>query len=110
MVGVQVTLALAEALSQFGQYLFDGRRAKLELPEVRHQVRLPSAVNAPPLIANEAENPKAPMLGVVTAGCRSTADFILLPRHGPLVLRAIALFAERSASGLATWSKRKITQ
>jgi len=69
MVGVQVTLALAETLSQLGQHLFNGRRAQFELPEVPHQVRLPAAVNAPPLIADEAKDPKAPMLGVVTAGC-----------------------------------------
>ena len=69
MVGVQVTLALAETLSQLGQHLFNGRRAKFELPEVLHQVRLPPAVNASPLITNEAKNPKAPMVGVISAGC-----------------------------------------
>ena len=69
MVGVQVTLALAETLSQLGEHLFYGRRAQFELPEVRDQIRLPSAVNASPLIANEAKNPKAPMVGVISAGC-----------------------------------------
>jgi hypothetical protein len=68
MVGVQVTLALAETLSQLGEHLFYGRLAQFELPEVPHQVRLPPAVNASPLIANEAKNPKAPMVGVVSAG------------------------------------------
>ena len=109
MVRVQVTLALAETLSQLGQHLFNGRRAKFELPEVLHQVRLPAAVDATPLIANEAKNPKAPMLGVVTAGCRSTTLFILLLRHTFLVGRAIPGFAKCSASGLATRAKRKIT-
>jgi hypothetical protein len=69
MVGVQVTLALAEPFPQLGQHLFNGRRAKFELPEVLHQVRLPPTVSASPLITDEAKNPKAPMVGVVTAGC-----------------------------------------
>jgi hypothetical protein len=69
MVGVQVTLALTETLSQLGQHLFDRRRSQFELPEVLHQVRLPPAVNASPLITNEAKNPKAPMVGVISAGC-----------------------------------------
>ena len=69
MVGVQVTLAVAEPLFQLGQHLFNGRRPKFELPEVHYQVRLPAAVNAPPLIADEAKNPKAPMVGVISAGC-----------------------------------------
>ena len=69
MVGVQVTLALAETLSQLGQHLFDGRRAQFELPEVPHQIRLPLAVSASPPITAEAKNPKAPMVGIVTAGC-----------------------------------------
>jgi hypothetical protein len=51
MVGVQVTLALAEPLLQLGQHLFNGRRAKFELPEVLHQGRLPPAVNASPTAA-----------------------------------------------------------
>jgi hypothetical protein len=108
MVGVQVTLALAETLSQLSQHLFNGRRAQFELPEVRHQVRLPPAVNAPPLIANEAKNPKAPMLGVVTAGCRSATLFIFLAGYGSLMFRAVSALAERFASGLATRAKRKI--
>ena len=69
MVGVQVTLALTETLSQLGQHLLDRRRSQFELPEVLHQVRLPPAVNASPLITNEAKNPKAPMVGVISAGC-----------------------------------------
>jgi hypothetical protein len=108
MVGVQVTLALAETLSQFGQHLFNGRRAKFELPEVPYQVRLPPAVNASPLITNEAKNPKAPMVGIVSAGCRSTTVFVLLPGDRPFMFRAVSALAERFASGLATRAKRKI--
>jgi len=108
MVGVKVSLALAETLSQFGQHLFYGRLAQFELPEVPHQIRLPSAVMASPRIADEAKNPKAPMLGVVTAGCRSAALFIFLAGYGSLVFRAVSAFAECSASGLATRAKRKV--
>ena len=110
MVGMQVTLALAEPPSQLRQHLFDGGRAEVELPEVPHQVRLPSAVNASPFIANEAKNPKAPMLGVVTAGCRSTTLFVLLFRHTLLVGQAVPGFAKCSASGLATRAKWKVMQ
>jgi hypothetical protein len=85
MVGVKVTLALAETLSQLGQDLFDWRRAQFELPEVRHQVRLPSAVNTSPLVADEAKNPQAAMVGVVTAGCRTTTLFIFLAGYGSFV-------------------------
>jgi hypothetical protein len=69
MVGVQVTLALTETLPQLGEHLFDGRQAQFELPEVPDQIRLPPTVSASPLITDEAKNPQAPMLGVVTAGC-----------------------------------------
>ena len=110
MVGVQVTLALAEPLPQLGQDLFNGRRAQFELPEVLHEVRLPPAVNASPLVTNEAKNPKVPMVGVVSAGCRSTTLFIFLAGYGSLMFRAVSAFAECSASGLAARSKRKITQ
>ena len=109
MVGVQVTLALAETLSQLGQHLFNGRRAQFELPEVLHQVRLPPAVNASPLITNEAKNPKAPMVCVVPAGCRTTTLLIFLAGYGSLMFRAVSAFAKCSASGLATRAKRKIT-
>ena len=68
MVGVQVTLALAEPLLQLGQHLVGWWLAQPEIPEVPNHVRLPPAVNAPPLIADEAKNPKTPMVGVVTAG------------------------------------------
>jgi len=109
MVGVQVTLALAETLSQLGEHLFDGRRAKFELPEILHQIRLPAAVMASPRIADEAKNPKAPMVGVVTAGCRTTTLFIFLAGYSPLVFRTVSALAECSASGLATRAKGKIT-
>jgi hypothetical protein len=86
MVGVQVTLALAETLSQLGQHPFDGRRAKFELPEVPYQVRLPPAVNASPLITDKAENPQSAMVGVIAALCRSPPSLIVLPLRLPLVL------------------------
>jgi hypothetical protein len=101
MVGVQVTLALAETLSQLGQHLFNGRRTKFEMPEVLHQVRLPPAVNALPLITNEAKNPKAPMVGVVTAGCRSTTLLIFLAGYGSLMFRAVSAFAKCAAARTA---------
>jgi hypothetical protein len=109
MVGMQVTLALVEPLSQLGQHLFYGRRSQCELPEILHQVRLPAAVRTPPLITNEAKNPQSPMVGVIAAGCRSTSIFILLLRNGLLVGRAVPGFAKCSASGLATRAKGKIT-
>jgi hypothetical protein len=69
MVGMQVTLALAESLLQLCQHLAGWWRAKFELPEVRHQVWLPPAVNAPPLIADEAEHTKTTMGRIIAAGC-----------------------------------------
>ena len=108
MVGVQVTLALTEPLSQLRQHLFDGWRSQLELPEILHQVRLPATVNTSPFIADEAKNPKAPMVRVVTAGCRTTTLFIFLAAYGALVFRAVSAFAQRPASGLATRAKRKV--
>jgi hypothetical protein len=105
MVGVQVTLALAETLSQLGQHLFNGRRAKFELPEILHQVRLPAAINASPLITNKAKNTKSPMLGVVTAGSRSPSPFIVLPLRFPFVLRAIrSRVAKSPASRRVAWT------
>jgi hypothetical protein len=53
MVGVQVTLTLAETLSQLGQHLIYRRRTQFELPEVCHHVRLPAAVNASPAVSLE---------------------------------------------------------
>jgi hypothetical protein len=109
MVGVQVTLALVEALSQLGQHLVHWWWAQPELPEVLDQIRFPPAVNASPLIADEAKNPKAPMLGVVTAGCRTTTLCVLLAGYGSLVFRAVSTLAKPSASGLATRATGKIT-
>jgi hypothetical protein len=104
MVGVQVTLALAEPLSQLGQHLFDGRKAQFELPEILYQVRLPPAVNAAPLVTNEAKNPKAPIVGVIAAGCRSPSPLIVLPLRFPFVIRAIRCRVAKSpASRRVAW-------
>jgi hypothetical protein len=105
MVGVQVTLTLAETFSQLGQDLFDGRRAQFELPEVLDHVRLPAAVHASPLVTNKAKNTKTPMVGVIAAGCRSPSPLIVLPLCLPLVLQAIrARVAKSPASRRAAWA------
>jgi hypothetical protein len=105
MVRMQVTLALAEPLSQFGQHLFDGRRAKFELPEVCHHVRLPATVHAPPLVADEAKNTQSAMVGVIAAGCRSPSPLIVLPLCLSPVLRAERLpVAESSAARRVAWT------
>jgi hypothetical protein len=108
MVGVQMLLALAEPFPKFGQHLLHWRRTQLELPEVFYNVRRPRAVNASPPITDEAKNTKSPMLGIVTAGCRTSTLFIFLAGYGSLVFRAVSAFAERSASGLTTRAKRKV--
>jgi hypothetical protein len=105
MISMQVALPLTETLSQLGQHLFNGRRVKFELPEVPHQVRFPPAVNASPLITDEAKNPKAPMVGVIAAGCRSPSPLIVLPLRFPFVLRAIRSRAAKSpASRRVAWT------
>ena len=99
MVGVQVTLALAETLSQLGQHLFDGWRAQFELPEVCHHVRLPAAVHTPPIVPDEAENTQPAMVGIIAALGRSPSTFVLPLPCLPSVIRAIRLpVAESPAS------------
>jgi hypothetical protein len=56
MIRMQVAFTLAEPFPQLGQNLLHWRRPQLEAPEVCHHVRLPSAVHASPLVADEAEN------------------------------------------------------
>jgi hypothetical protein len=90
MVGVQVTLALAETLSQLGQHLFYGRRTQFELPEVCHYVGLPSAVHASPLVPDEAVNTQSAMGGVITAAASSASTRIALLVHSCLMQGAIA--------------------
>jgi hypothetical protein len=99
MVRMQVAFSLAETFPQFCQNLLHGRGTQIELPEIFHYVRLPAAVDTPPFVADEAENPQPPMVGVIAAGCRSPSPLIVLPLRFPFVLRAPGYpVAENSAS------------
>jgi hypothetical protein len=90
MIGMQMLLTLAEPFPQFSQNLLDRRRTQLKPPEVCHYARLPSAINTPPLVADEAENAQPAVVGVIAALGRSTSPLIVLPLFLPFVLQAIA--------------------
>jgi hypothetical protein len=105
MVGMQMSLALVETLSQLGPHLFNGRRAQLELPEVCHHGGLPAAIHTPPLVADEAKNSQTAMIGIIAAFCRSPSPLIMLPLRLPLVLGAIrSRVAESSAARRVAWT------
>jgi hypothetical protein len=99
MIGVQMLLTLAVAFPQLGQNLFHWRRAKIELPEVCHQVRLPAAIHTTPFVADETKNTQPAMGCVITAFRRRPATFVPLLLGPPPVIRAIRLsIAEIPAS------------
>jgi hypothetical protein len=107
MIRVQMPLTTAEPFPQFGQNLIHRRWTKLEPAAVRYDVRLPAAVHAPPLVANEAENTQPAMVGVIAALCRS-APLSVAP-FGDLfpVDCTVSRLAKRAASRLAARLKRK---
>ena len=104
MIGVQMLFTPAEPFPQFGQNLFDRRWPQLEPPEVNHDVRLPAAVHASPLVAEEAENPQPAVVGVIAALCRRSSPLILVRLFLPSVVRAISFpTAESPASRRFAW-------
>ncbi len=105
MVGVQVTLAAAEPRLQLGQHLLGWWRAQPELPEFLHDVWLPTAVDASPLVTDEAEDSKPAMVGVLAALCGGPPPFIVLPLRLPFVFRAIRFpIAESPATRRVAWT------
>ena len=67
MVGMQVAVAAVMAVAQLGQHSICGRFAELEPAEVSDDIRLPSAIHAPPAIALEAEDPQPAVVRIVSA-------------------------------------------
>ncbi len=79
MVGVQMSFAAVEPLTEFQQNLLDRWVTQFEPAAVRHNVRFPAALNATPGITFEAKEPKSPMVGIVTASRRRPALLVLPP-------------------------------
>ena len=57
MVSMEVTRTLILSIAKLGEHFIDGRVAKSKLAEQTDDLRFPSTVHAPPLVALEAQNP-----------------------------------------------------
>lgn len=78
VVGVQVPLTPVQPRPQFVQHLLTRRVAQFESAAVRHNVRLPAAINTSPSVSLEAEKPKPTVVGVITAlGWRASVPILL---------------------------------
>jgi hypothetical protein len=89
MVGVQMAFTTLQPLPQFVQHLLDGRVAQFEASRVRDHIRLPTAIDASPLVSLEAEEPKPAMVGIVPTSRRRPALLIVLSPGLPKMNRTI---------------------
>jgi hypothetical protein len=67
MVGVEVAFATIVSVAKLFEHSVHGRIAELEPAEVSDDIRLPSAIHAPPTIALEAEHPQPAVVRIVSA-------------------------------------------
>jgi hypothetical protein len=102
MVGVQMPFAAVVSVAKLGEHLIDRWVAKIEPAAVSDNIRFPTAINAPPAIALEAQNPQAAMIRIVSALGTGAAAFILFPLLRPAVLLASAALDELPATRKGT--------
>ena len=67
MVGMQVTFAATECSTQFIQHRLGRWNSESDLAEYSDNLRLPTAIHAPPAVALETEEPKSSMVRIVSA-------------------------------------------
>jgi hypothetical protein len=67
MVGVEVAFATIVSVAKLVEHSVRRRIAELEPAEVSDDIRLPTAIHAPPPITLEAEDPQPAMVRIVSA-------------------------------------------
>jgi hypothetical protein len=85
VVGMEVPVTASECTPQFIQYMLRWWKPQSDLAEESDDLRLPSAIHAPPAIALEAQNPQPAMAGVVAALDARAAAFVVFPLSGAAV-------------------------
>jgi hypothetical protein len=77
MVGVQVAVAAIVAEAQFGQHSVRRRITQPEAPTVRDDRWFPPAVDAPPTVPLEAQDPQPAVIGIVATLGRRAPLFVM---------------------------------
>ena len=72
MIRMQVPLAAIVPVPKLRKHLVRWRRTQTEAPELLHDLRLPPAIDAPPAVPDEAQNPQPSVIRIVSPrGARS---------------------------------------
>ena len=72
MIRMQVPLAAIVSVAKLRKHQVRGRRTQAPAPELLHDLRLPSAIDAPPAVPDEAQNPQPAVIRIVSPlGARS---------------------------------------
>jgi hypothetical protein len=77
-----VTFTPVVSVAKLGEHSFCRRVAESDLPEYSDDLRLPSAIDTAPPIAQEAENPQSAIVRIVSAVTAGATTFVMrtLPR------------------------------
>ena len=111
MVRVQVPLVPVATVPQLGEHLLGRRRAKLVLPEVPNNVRLPIAVTATPGVAEEAKQPQSTVGCIVVARGRVGPVLVDLCVAGtPVIGTSGSVAGEVTAARARARAFREITR
>ena len=76
------------AVAQLGQHFICGRLAESKAAKVSDNLRLPSAIHAPPTIALETEDPQSAVVRIVSALSAGTPTIIMFTLSCATVLFA----------------------
>jgi hypothetical protein len=79
MIRMQVPLAAVVPVAKLRKHLVRRRRTQAPAPELLHDLRLPSAIDAPPAVPDEAQNPQASVILHRIPARRSIRGVRLIP-------------------------------
>ena len=88
MVGVQVAVAPTECSTQFIQHLLRRWNSESDLAEYSDNLRLPTAIHAPPAVALETENPQSAVVRIVSTVTAGATTFVMFTLPDAAVLFA----------------------
>ena len=77
MVGVQVAFTAVMSVAQLGEHTICGWVAETVPAEVSDDIRLPTAIDAAPGVALEAEDAEAAMVRIVSAITAGATAFVM---------------------------------
>jgi hypothetical protein len=76
---MQVPLAAIVSMPKLRKRPVRGRRTRAEAPELLHDLRLPAAIDAPPAVPEEAQNPQPSVIRIVSPLGARTAECVPFP-------------------------------